>query len=1162
MKMLLKNLPGSNLWGILLLMMSFLFPLSSMGQGTNVLFGKNRVQHQEFNWRYYRANEFDIYYYTGGKELARFIGRHASQYLEDAEAFLDYRAKDRMVFIIYNSYDDLQQSNIGYSTTNDKQNGVTPIVNNQAFLHFNGDHFELLKQARASITKVLVNEMLFGGNIQERVQNSTLLNLPPWYIKGLTEYIAEPITVEEREKLKNGVLSGKYRNFTQLHKNEKALVSKFIWRYVSKVYGKNSLSNIIYLNRVNKSLERGFMFVIGKDYNQVFEEWYRDTRRHFQEEERALSQNLKPHEAQKALDGVDHIKHVTLHPNESKIAYVTDELGKKQVWIYDFESESKDKIFKNGFKQDKYEFDDHYPLIEWQPTQKNLTLITEKKSTTIFMNYSLEEEKIIEERKNFRVNRVLDFSYNKRGKQMVLSGVKQGHSDIFLFNWRSNRMRRLTNDIYDDLHPAFSPNGDEIVFSSNRANSFIEKGSRWDLTGFNNNYDIFYYNYKTRSRDLKRLTFTNLVDEFHPDAYDTTYFSYLSHENGNVNRGASRLDSIFQYAQVVVEYEDTAAFGIDTFRFQAKTENELYYSTNRYKDTNIASIDTAFVYKDTAYTYNLTNRFHNIQDYQINQRRETITEFYKDAGQYKVTQHKIPENISTNEVTLEEKTFGTELKEMLEKREASPLVEPRFSGDQTTKEPSDTQETKKSGRGKDTGEIDIDNYYFQSEYENQEGENAANNKEEKGANGEEESQASSVEEQKQFERDKFGTARNYFLSFRPDYLQTKLDNSIINTKYLPFNQNNPKPYVYNPVMNAMVTMGISDFFQDYRIQGGFRLLGNLRGADYYMTYENLKDRLDKQISFFRRGEKNEREEDGAMVQETSHELRYSLKWPFSEKSSLRGDVFGRRDNEVTLSTEQNTLTEENNARAWTGLKLEYVYDNTMGRGINLRSGVRMKMYSEAFRSFSFQESQENTLFSVIGGDFRGYLNIFRDMIWANRFAFASSFGEAGVVYYMGGVDQWLFPEFNENVEIASDQNYVYKSLATNLRGFQQNIRNGNSYTVFNSELRIPIFKMFNRKPLMSNFFKSFQLIGFADVGTAWTGSDPFGESNALNRNEVERGNLNITVINLSNPFVGGYGFGLRTNLLGYFVRLDHAWGVEDQVVKNDGITYISVGMDF
>ncbi|NLN74466.1 MAG: hypothetical protein GX140_09530, partial [Bacteroidales bacterium] len=124
-----------------------------------------------------------------------------------------------------------------------------------------------------------------------------------------------------------------------------------------------------------------------------------------------------------------------------------------------------------------------------------------------------------------------------------------------------------------------------------------------------------------------------------------------------------------------------------------------------------------------------------------------------------------------------------------------------------------------------------------------------------------------------------------------------------------------------------------------------------------------------------------------------------------------------------------------------------------------------------------------------------------------------------------------------------------------------NIRNGNSFAVLNSELRFPLFQMFEKRPIKSSFLKNFQIIGFGDIGTAWTGFNPYSLDNSLFTQIIERGPIRVTLEKQTDPIVGGYGFGLRTTIFGYFIRADWAWGVEDRKVQNR-VFYISLNLDF
>ena len=105
--------------------------------------------------------------------------------------------------------------------------------------------------------------------------------------------------------------------------------------------------------------------------------------------------------------------------------------------------------------------------------------------------------------------------------------------------------------------------------------------------------------------------------------------------------------------------------------------------------------------------------------------------------------------------------------------------------------------------------------------------------------------------------------------------------------------------------------------------------------------------------------------------------------------------------------------------------------------------------------------------------------------------------------------------------------------------------------------------MLINRPIKSDFIANFQVIGFADVGSAWNGTNPFSDENAFNNEIIGGDNPSLTIVldRQSNPFVGGTGFGLRTRILGYFVRLDWAWGIQDGVVLPQ-IFYFSLSTDF
>ena len=113
----------------------------------------------------------------------------------------------------------------------------------------------------------------------------------------------------------------------------------------------------------------------------------------------------------------------------------------------------------------------------------------------------------------------------------------------------------------------------------------------------------------------------------------------------------------------------------------------------------------------------------------------------------------------------------------------------------------------------------------------------------------------------------------------------------------------------------------------------------------------------------------------------------------------------------------------------------------------------------------------------------------------------------------------------------------------------------------NNEIRWPVFKYFIRKPIQSDFIRNFQLIAFGDIGSAWTGWDPYSKDNSLNKQTIVSGPLTVVVNTNREPIVGGYGWGMRFKFMGYFIRTDWAWGIADGTRTDKPIFYLSLSKD-
>jgi hypothetical protein len=1105
-------------------------------QDATVTFGKNVIQYTDFDWAYYNTDNYDVYFYQGGKELARFILNNGDKYLKEMQSKLDYPLDDKISFIVYNSYTDYRQSNYHANTDAVNLSGKSHVAGNKAFIYFNGSHLDFERQIRSAIAQILLQDLFYGGNIQERLQSNLLLNLPDWYSEGLIRYLSADWNADYESQLRNGIMSGKFKKFKNITDEQAAIISESLWQYVAQQYSPEAVANIVYIMRANKSIESGYLFVIGKNFQTLYNEWYQY---HYM---RYDSFNVRPKGEEitqlKKVFKKGTVTRIVLSQHDEYAGVVTNDHGKAKVWVVNTVTGKKKRIYKEGYRRDGNLFDYNYPVIAWNTRQNILTVIYEKGVTPTYIQYNADEKKTEKPQMMTRIDRVLSCQYNENGHTSVMSVVRHGQTDVITFDFHNQIQRNITDDIYDDLEPRFARDGKDIVLTSNRPTTSLSHVTSNTEFSFNSNWDIFYLkNFEQRAGyNLKRIT-SAPSNEFIPDSYDTTFLSYVTDENGYANRNAARLDSIFSYTRLIAKFRDTSVHKNDTLKFLTKDKSAINIPATLLADTNVERIDTAFIYRDTVYTYAMTNYGNNILQYVIQRKSGFIYELMNSEGRYHLYKLPLPKNIPANAIK-------RPIPQMPQAQKPNP--ENSFIIPGKTFQPNEPL-TESTPENKDTGS---QKPYFQTDFPKHVSEMEANtgynplgsNSMVKMSNG----------------RIRYASASPYELLFKVDNVSTELDNGLLNSPYVPYHPGDNT--VYNPTLNGMMKFGMSDLFRDYRVVAGFRMLATFTGAEYFMLFDNLKKRLDKRTMFFRRGEVDY---DGIGYERvTSTELREELRWPFSETTSIRGAVFGRLDNTVYLTTNETTLKKPSLPSYWSGVKGEYVFDNTIPNSLNLMYGTRAKVYTEFFDAVN----RPHTLFTVVGTDLRHYVKLPRQLVWANRFSSASSIGPAKVVYFLGGVDNWLFPRFNQNNLVDPSQNYVYKALAAPMRGFDQNVRNGSSYALLNSELRMPLFRFIFNRPFGNPFLQNFQLIGFADAGTAWDGLNPFSANNAYEKHIYQTSSSNgpifdITVSNMRDPIVLGYGFGFRTLLFGYFFRLDFANGLENGE-KQPRKIYFSIGTDF
>lgn len=1143
---------------LILIVPALLFAFNATAQGTQVEFGKNRVQyHRDFDeWSEYESEHFITYWYGEGRNIGQAAVQIAEQEYRAVQSLMEHRINNKLQLVVYVDLTDIKQSNVGSEEAFTNAAGQTKIVGNKIFVYFDGNHNHLRRQIREGIASVFLDAMLFGANLQEIVQNAVMLNLPEWFEQGLVSYAGETWNTDLDNQLKDAILHEDFPGFDRFAMDHPRLAGHALWYYIGDNFGANAVSNLLYLTRINRSVESGFLYVLGSSYPKVTEVWELYFRRRYTQENEAR-QAPRTREMKIKNKRNAPVTHLRLSPNGRSAIYAVNDLGRFTVWMQDVRSGDRTKVLRTGTRNAFQATDFNYPHIAWNPNGKEIAVIYERRDVIKLFRYDIDTKKTAVNDITSPFQRIHSIDYTSP-TSLVFSATVRGISDIYQYFIPTTQSERITNDIFDDLDAAFVRIGHQrgILFSSNRPDSLMT-AVRMDTLLPIGQFDLFFYDLDRRSNELVRITNTPHADEFSPVAVDTARFAYISSRSGTANREVGYLEEyIHHYDQII----------------QLKDGSEIVL----HADSSLMSLDTTLIdsiiikpiIKQRAVTHINTNYDRDLLGQSTAPRSGRIAERMLRQGRYHIMVSDMnPDTVFAPPLTRYQQARmqpGTTGISKTPARSAPTLLTEIVPPAPAAPPPPDT------------GKVDIDSYLFQSEFDPNE--KPAVLSIQKEENTPEDirllipeqpaplpAKASARQEMHRFRPGLIIPSR---LQFRTDYVTTNLDNSILFEGLESFTLN-PQRYTY-PVPGILLKANFKDLFEDYELEGGLRLPTTFNGTEYFVTFNNKKRRIDHRFSIYRRNNRAATEGTFLPRRAALNTVlgQYGFRYPLDIFRSVRLTTTLRRDRLTQLATDLPALNTPTRSEQRIGFKAEYVFDNTIDVAMNIKNGSRYKVYADFYKAFNLQVSNgvsfefDKGFLGVLGFDWRYYQRLGKYPVLALRAAGATSFGSQRFLYYLGGVDNWLFPRFDNNVPIADpNAEFAFQAFAGPVRGFDINIRNGNSYAVINTELRLPVFLMISRR-ITSNFLRNFQVVGFFDTGTAWEGPSPFSNENPLNSRIITNGDRVIVKLNyFREPVVAGYGVGVRSMLFGYFVRADYAWGIETRVVQKPKL-YIAMGLDF
>lgn len=1060
-------------------------------------FGKNRIQYRNFEWKIIRTSNFEIYYYQDGRQIANLTAQYAESEFDRITELLGYTPYSRVKIFLFNSPAELTQSNIGLNAQSGLNSREQNLSKSRVELAFTGDQISFRKQIIHDVAMLFVYDMLYGGSLKDALQSSLLLTLPDWFMPGIASYIAGGNSLELDDYMRDVSQTRPVRKPSLLSGADAELVGHSIWNYIVQRYGRDNISNILNLTRIIRNEQNSISSTLGIPYSRFLREWrdyYLNMATNVSQSYQAGTDDFQMKVS--SSDDKSSLISLKLSPDKQFFAYSILRDGKFHVEVVNTSTHKKTTVLSGGYRLDGQITYSNTPLLAWQKGDKLLIITDELGQTNLYQFDGFDKKP----KRQFKravngLSQVIWMDASDDGGSLILSADRKGQNDLFLYSINRGSYQQLTNDLYDDLYPAFiGRTAREVVFSSNRkADTLgVDKGSYKSISDH-----LMLFTHEGSARDLSVVQLTDsLYQATQPIPADESTIYFLNDVNG--------IRNLYRLNTETKSMSQLTAFPLSIRLYDLDPANGGFvYSSLKNGNEFIG-------YRSQL---NLSQRF-----------------------QTPPTQRSLNNNRTSAPRTAQAKTDTTTQPGQAAAADSS------TTGRKTTGQQPDA--TPKLAL--EPGEVDTDNYTFDPEVLK-----AAEYRQRRSVAGVAPGLTAPLPRNRRRENI---TIRGPF-----DYKGTFGINEA------------PSNWRVDPIkgFGYAQEVTLTDLLENHVLRaGGFISLTNtLRNSDLFAEYTNLTHRID----YGARIDRQTLFVDGAGMLQKYRYNRFavSASYPISVNSRFTVSPFYA----ITRLIDLSSFAEPDRVSDYAGLRGEFVFDNTKVSGMNMVMGTRLKLRYEEYAGL--RSAAEG--FRRISLDVRHYQKIHRDLVLATRFAFSQSGGASPKKSTLGGMENWVGSNTKEQIAsnpllvpntIRNEVPYDYRDVffldfAAPLRGFRQGKLTGNSYMLFNAELRLPLIRYLYRGNITSNFLRNLQLVAFSDIGTAWTGSGPFSQQNSLNTEVVGGGSIpfRAVVTNFKNPFLIGYGAGIRTMLFGYFVKFDYAWGLEDRSVGKP-IPYLTLGYDF
>ncbi len=425
-------------------------------------FGSNQRQMHETQWQFMESGEHKIYYPLGMDSTAKWIHRCLPLLTSALEQQFNVRPEHPYQLLLYRNRLEWEESNLNREKYYYNIGWNFPAPGNKIPVFADQYSSTMIAQIREGITRILIADLVYGGNSFQRIQNQALLVLPSWFTEGLARYWGLGWNGSMDRELQEWVRGRTKPRYGELVRQRPDLAGTLFWHRYIRVSGEGGATRLLMAARSQRQVQAAFRSLNKQSYNEfvtgILEEYQTEIAR--DSVENALTRDALEI---LALRGIPKSR-VRMDSKGKQIALVAYRGGRYRVLAYD----RANKILQEVFRSQRVRRVDanSFPVIAWHPGGQRMVVVGDFGNGLFLMDFQKQADGLwVQDQQPVKeADWVQSIDWSPDGKSLVIAGSKHHQSRLMLCSLNTKQWRILLMDSLEKSDVRFVPSSKGVVF--------------------------------------------------------------------------------------------------------------------------------------------------------------------------------------------------------------------------------------------------------------------------------------------------------------------------------------------------------------------------------------------------------------------------------------------------------------------------------------------------------------------------------------------------------------------------------------------------------------------------------------------------------------------------------------------------------------------------